>query len=108
VTRMSELFDLTGNVAPATGANTGLAFLQGCAKQRADVVVRGRWTDRNAEAVAKLKALEASRVRADAVDVSDEAAVVDAFAVTQRVMGRVDRVLANAAQAGDPRGRQPA
>jgi len=35
------LFDLTGKVVVATGANSGigLAFLRGCAKQGADVVV---------------------------------------------------------------------
>jgi hypothetical protein len=97
---MSEPFDPTGNVVQATGANTGLAFLQGCANQGANG---------NAEAVAELKALGASCGRADAVNVSDEAAVVDAFfAAPQRVMRQADCVFANATQAGDPRGRPPA
>jgi NAD(P)-dependent dehydrogenase (short-subunit alcohol dehydrogenase family) len=92
------LFDLSGKVVLATGANSGigLGFLQGCAKQGADVVVWGRRAEKNAEAVAALKALGAPRAHAEAVDVSDEAAVVAAFAATLKVMGRVDCAFANA------------
>jgi NAD(P)-dependent dehydrogenase (short-subunit alcohol dehydrogenase family) len=92
------LFDLSGKVVLATGANSGigLGFLQGCAKQGADVVVWGRRAEKNAEAVAALRALGAPRAHAEAVDVSDEAAVTRAFAATLRVMGRVDCVFANA------------
>jgi len=98
---MSEkrgLFDLGGKVVLATGANSGigLGFLQGCAKQGADVVVWGRRAEKNAEAVRALKALGAPRAHAEAVDVADEAAVVAAFAATLQVMGRVDCVFANA------------
>ena len=119
------LFDLTGKVVLATGANSGigLGFLQGCAKHGADVVVWGRRADKNAEAVAALRALGAPRAHAEAVDVADESAVQKAFASTLAVMGRVDCVFANAgynhradtlreatrhmrehAQAGDPGG----
>lgn len=92
------MFDLTGKVVLSTGANSGigLAFLHGCAKQGADVVLWGRRTDKNAEAVESLKALGAPRVHAEAVDVSDEAAVEAAFASTLKAMGRVDCVFANA------------
>jgi NAD(P)-dependent dehydrogenase (short-subunit alcohol dehydrogenase family) len=92
------LFDLSGKVVLATGANSGigLGFLQGCAKQGADVVVWSRRAEKNAEAVAALKALGAPRTHAEAVDVSDEAAVAAAFASTLEVMGRVDCVFANA------------
>jgi NAD(P)-dependent dehydrogenase (short-subunit alcohol dehydrogenase family) len=92
------LFDLTGKVVLSTGANSGigLAFLQGCARQGADVVVWGRRADRNAQAIEELKALGAPRAHAEAVDVSDEAAVDAAFASTLDVMGRVDCVFANA------------
>jgi NAD(P)-dependent dehydrogenase (short-subunit alcohol dehydrogenase family) len=92
------LFDLSGKVVLATGANSGigLGFLQGCAKQGADVVVWGRRAEKNAEAVKALEALGAPRAHAEAVDVSDEAAVVAAFASTLAVMGRVDCVFANA------------
>jgi NAD(P)-dependent dehydrogenase (short-subunit alcohol dehydrogenase family) len=92
------LFDLSGKVVLATGANSGigLGFLQGCAKQAADVVVWGRRAEKNAEGVAALRALGAPRAHAEAVDVSDDAAVTRAFASTLRVMGRVDCVFANA------------
>jgi NAD(P)-dependent dehydrogenase (short-subunit alcohol dehydrogenase family) len=92
------LFDLTGKVVVATGANSGigLGFLQGCAKQGADVVVWGRRPNKNAEAAEALKLLGAPRVHAEAVDVSDEAAVDAAFASTLKAMGRVDCVFANA------------
>jgi NAD(P)-dependent dehydrogenase (short-subunit alcohol dehydrogenase family) len=92
------LFDLTGKVVLATGANSGigLGFLQGCAKQGADVVVWGRRADRNAKAVAHLRELGAKRTHAEEVDVADEAAVDAAFAATLKAMGRVDCVFANA------------
>ena len=92
------LFDLTGKVVLATGANSGigLGFLQGCAKQGADVVVWGRRADRNAKALEILKGMGAGRVHAQEVDVSDEAAVDAAFASTLQAMGRVDCVFANA------------
>jgi len=92
------LFDLSGKVVVATGANSGigLAFLQGCAMQGADVVVWGRRKTKNDEAIAKLKQLGAPRVHAEVVDVSDEAAVDAAFASTLDVMGRADCFFANA------------
>ena len=92
------LFDLTGKVVLATGANSGigLGFLQGCARQGADVVIWGRRADMNAEALEALHALGAGRAHAEAVDVSDEAAVAAAFAGTLKAMGRVDCVFANA------------
>jgi NAD(P)-dependent dehydrogenase (short-subunit alcohol dehydrogenase family) len=92
------LFDLSGKVVLATGANSGigLAFLQGCAKQGADVVVWGRRAQKNAAALETLKGLGAPRVYAAEVDVSDEAAVEAAFASTLAAMGRVDCVFANA------------
>ena len=93
-----SLFDLSGKVVLAAGANSGigLGFLTGCARQGADVVVWGRRADRNAEALDKLRASGASRVHAEAVDVSDEGAVEVAFASSLRAMGRVDCVFANA------------
>jgi NAD(P)-dependent dehydrogenase (short-subunit alcohol dehydrogenase family) len=92
------LFDLSGKVVLATGANSGigLGFLQGCAKHGADVVVWGRRADKNAEAAKALEALGARRAHAEAVDVSDEAAVAAAFARTLEATGRVDCAFANA------------
>lgn len=92
------LFDLTGRVVLATGANTGigLGFLMGCAKQGANVVVWGRRAERNREALDQLAAAGAGRVHHEAVDVSEEGAVELAFNKTLRAMGRVDCVFANA------------
>lgn len=93
-----SLFDLTGKVVLATGANSGigLGFLTGCARQGADVVVWGRRTDRNLQALEKLKEAGARRVHAESVDVSVEGDVTRAFAATLATMGQVDCVFANA------------
>jgi NAD(P)-dependent dehydrogenase (short-subunit alcohol dehydrogenase family) len=92
------LFDLTGKVVLATGANSGigLGFLEGCAKQGADVVVWGRRADKNEEALMKLRNLGAGRTHHESVDVAEEAAVIEAFASSVSTMGRVDCVFANA------------
>ncbi len=92
------LFDLTGKVVLATGANSGigLGFLQGCAKQGADVVLWGRRADRNAKAVAHLLELGAPRASALEVDVANEDEVDAGFADAVARMGRVDCVFANA------------
>jgi NAD(P)-dependent dehydrogenase (short-subunit alcohol dehydrogenase family) len=93
-----SLFDLTGKVVLATGANSGigLGFLMGCARQGADVVVWGRRADRNAQALEKLQEAGARRAHAESVDVSVEDEVIRAFAATVAAMGRVDCVFANA------------
>lgn len=92
------MFDLTGRVVLAAGANSGigLGFLKGCARQGADVVVWGRRADRNEEALEQLSAVGAGRVHHEAVDVADEQAVIAAFASTLGAMGRVDCLFANA------------
>ena len=92
------LFDLTGRVVIGVGANSGigLGFLMGCAKQGADVVVWGRRSDRNLQALEKLTAAGAGRTHHEAVDVADEAAVQAAFASGLQVMGRADCVFVNA------------
>ena len=93
-----NLFDLTGRVVLATGGNNGigLGFLTGCAKQGADIAIWDREPSRDAEAISKLKAAGASRTHSETVDVSDEAAVKNAFASTIEALGRVDCVFVNA------------
>ena len=88
---------LTGKVALVTGANSGLGlgYARGLARAGADVVVWGRNAERNAEAVAELR-MHGTRVLAQEVDVTDEAAVDDGFADAIAHMGRLDAVFANA------------
>jgi len=92
------LFDLTGKVVLATGANSGigLGFLQGCAKRGADVVMWGGRSEKNSAAKSLLQQLGAGRPHVEEVDVSDDIAVDRAFESTLREMGRVDCVFANA------------
>ena len=90
-------WDMHGKVVVVTGGNAGigLGFARGIARAGGDVAIWGRRAERNAQAVAELEAF-GGRVRAFAVDVGDEAAVVDAMAETLAAMGRVDGVIANA------------
>ncbi len=95
---MTGMFDLTGRVVMATGgaSGIGLAFLTGCARQGADVVVWDKDESRLGPATEALLAAGAASARAFAVDVSDEAAVEAALADTLAACGRIDCVLANA------------
>ncbi len=99
---MQNLFDLTGKVVLATGglSGIGLGFLQGCAKQGADVVIWDRRDDEHGSVATKLGLLGASRVHCERCDVSCEDAVDAAFAATLAAMGRVDCVFANAGISG--------
>lgn len=92
------MFDLTGRVVMATGgaSGIGLGFLTGCARQGADVVIWDKSVARREIASQTLEEAGAGRVHFQMVDVSDEAAVVEAFEATLVAMGRVDCVLANA------------
>jgi NAD(P)-dependent dehydrogenase (short-subunit alcohol dehydrogenase family) len=92
------LFDLHGAVVMATGGNSGigLAFLTGCARQGADVVIWDRDESRHAEAGDILTQAGAGRVHIETVDVSDEASVVAAMTSTLNAVGKLDCVLANA------------
>lgn len=98
---MYKPFDLTGKVALVTGGNggIGLGMADALAQAGADVVVWGTKDDKNAEAVAKLKA-HGRRVGARKVNVANEAEVVDAMGATLKEFGRVDTVIANAGIGG--------
>lgn len=97
-------FDLTGKVALITGGNRGigLGMAEALAQAGADIVVWGSNPERNREAEAKLTTLGV-RVLAQAVDVSNEAAVAEAMAGAVEAMGRVDAVFANAGVWSPPR-----
>lgn len=93
-----SLFDLTGRVVVATGgaSGIGLAFLTGCARQGADVVIWDCDSGRLPVALASLREAGAGRVHAETVDVSNELAVEAALTGTLAVFGRVDCAIANA------------
>src|SRR5689334_17399107 len=94
---MYKPFDLSGKVALVTGGNGGIGFgmADAMAQAGADVVVWGTKTDKNEQAVAKLKD-HGVRAAARKVNVANEQEVIDAFGEALKAFGRVDTVVANA------------
>ena len=92
-----NLFDLTGQVALVTGANSGLGFgfAEGLARAGSDLVIWGRRPEANERAAQKLRAFGV-KVHAQSVDVADEASIIAGVAGALAVMGRIDTVVANA------------
>ena len=90
-------FDLTGKVALITGGNggIGLGMAQALAEAGADVVIWGTNPDKLAAAQAQLAAT-GRRIRAEAVDTADEAAIEAAMDAAIGALGRLDFVAANA------------
>ncbi len=95
------MFDLDGHVAIVTGGNggVGLAFARGLVKCGASVAIWGRNPDKNAAALAELRAL-GGNVEAFSCDVTDEAQIADAFAATLARFEHVDSCFANAGGGG--------
>jgi 2-dehydro-3-deoxy-D-gluconate 5-dehydrogenase len=91
------MFDLKGRVGLVTGGNggIGLGLARGLAKAGAAVMVAGRNADKNAAAVAELRALGAEAY-AVIVDVTDEASVNAMVAATAKRFGRLDILVNNA------------
>jgi 2-deoxy-D-gluconate 3-dehydrogenase len=91
------MFDLKGRVGLVTGGNggIGLGFARGLAKAGASVMVAGRNAEKNAAAVAELKALGAE---ADAVivDVTDGASIEAMVKATAERFGGIDILVNNA------------
>lgn len=98
-----DLFDLSGKVVLVTGGNggIGLGMAEGCARQGADVVIWGRSTEKNEAAAERLSAADV-RVRADVIDVANEAAVAAGVTRITDELGRLDVAIANAGM-GIPR-----
>ena len=90
-------FDLSGTVALVTGGNggIGLGMAEGLAAAGADVCIWGRSAEKNATASDVLDAY-GNGVDSIVTDVSDEAAVEDAFAATIERFGKIDACFANA------------
>ncbi len=94
-------FDLSGKVALVTGGNGGIGYgmAQALASAGASVCIWGTNAERNAAAVAKLRAI-GGQVLALRCDVSDEAAVEAAMDETVKHYGRLDACFANAGVTG--------
>ena len=90
-------FNLAGKVALVTGGNRGigLGLATALAQAGADIVLWGSNAERNQAAEQSLTGLGV-RVKAQTVDVSDEAQVVESMQEAVAAMGRVDTVIANA------------
>lgn len=91
---MNPMFDLTGRVALVTGGNggIGLGMALGLAQAGAAVVVVGRDTAKNADAVAQLGA----KAFAVVADVTKKAECDAAVAAAEQKFGRLDILVANA------------
>jgi 2-deoxy-D-gluconate 3-dehydrogenase len=94
---MTNAFDLSGRVALVTGGNggIGLGIALGLAKAGATVVIAGRNAEKNAAAVAELKAVGAT-AEALKVDVADETACRAMASDAHARYGRLDVLVNNA------------
>jgi NAD(P)-dependent dehydrogenase (short-subunit alcohol dehydrogenase family) len=94
---MAGDFDLTGRTAIVTGGNggIGLGMTKALARAGCAVSIWGRNAEKNRAALAELAAIGAP-AEARICDVSDRAAIEEAFAGTLRAFGRVDGCFANA------------
>jgi len=98
--RVSELFDLTGQVALVTGASSGLGwrFSKVLAGQGAKVVLAARRTERLETLKAEIEAV-GGQAHCVALDVADRAAITAAFDEAEKVFGTVTLLVNNAGMA---------
>lgn len=94
---MNTDFDLTGKVAIVTGGNSGIGYgiAQGLARAGANIVVASRRADRNAQAVATLKALGVQAISVPA-DVQSESSVAAMVQTTIETFGALHILVNNA------------
>jgi NAD(P)-dependent dehydrogenase (short-subunit alcohol dehydrogenase family) len=97
-----DLFDLGGRVALITGGNggLGLAMARGLVKAGSHVAILARNPDKNAAAVAELRALGAGEAIALTCDVAEDESIASAVEQTLAAFGRIDVCFANAGIAG--------
>ena len=95
-------FDLTGRVALVTGASSGFGehWSRLLAAAGAKVVLAARRTDRLETVAAEIRAAGGEAL-AVALDVTDEAATVAAYASAEAAFGTVDTIIANAGVSDD-------
>src|SRR5262249_8522783 len=100
----ATLFDLTGRVALVTGASSGLGvrFAEVLAENGAAVALVARRLDRLQEHASRLAAAGARTV-AIAADVTDRAAMMQAFDRAEQAFGTVDILVNNAGVAHSTR-----
>jgi 2-deoxy-D-gluconate 3-dehydrogenase len=92
-----KMFDLSGRVAIVTGGNSGIGFgiADGLAQAGATLVVVGRRSDANAEAVGKLES-RGDRAFAIEADVGLEADCARLIERSAELAGRIDILVNNA------------
>ncbi|HEX2117169.1 MAG TPA: glucose 1-dehydrogenase [Alphaproteobacteria bacterium] len=95
--KAAELFDLSGQVALVTGASSGLGlrFAEVLAANGAAVVLVARRADRLAAAREKIEAAGGKALSVTA-DVTDRAAMVQAFEAAEKAFGSVTILVNNA------------
>ena len=95
-------FDLSGRVALVTGASSGFGehWSRLLAAAGAKVVLAARRTDRLETVAAEIRA-GGGEALAVALDVTDEAATVAAYAAAEAAFGTVDTIIANAGVSDD-------
>lgn len=94
---MSELFDLSGQVAMVTGTSRGLGqyFGRALAKAGADLILTSRNRDHLVSFEAEVKALGRRAVSLE-LDVRDHQSIVRAVDAAQEAFGRIDILVNNA------------
>ena len=90
-----RMIDLSGKVFIVTGGNggIGLGMAEGIAMSGGSVAIWGRNTQKNADALDKLRAItdeHGGKASAYVCDVGDEQAIIDTMDQTVSDMGRMD------------------